>query len=781
MRFCAWMQVCVLVAVCVGAGGQQLQQRPQLQTREDAAASMPQLAEGKEAPKLANANVIYRALQQWIPNGRSFAVENVVLQRDAARIVLKHGTVFLSGPVNGRVVGAAFLGEGVLHMDAPNVGERKQLHNVLKVDVLDQPFTQAAFMFNDGTAKELEAHTGGAGAGNPMEPVADMKKVLDEEMGVDLSLHMLEGVLGAEGKGRTFAAMIKGSLLSKRMFLFIDPEGVPMIAPDQVELMTSSFGEGYDMPLGFRLHDAEGSAMGDAFRVPAQTIETVIEKNGHMPASKAAMRVVAMRDGVQVLRLHPTLRAGGAWDSKGRSLDFMQGPKDRGEEFGVVLAEPLKKGESIEVTTSYSGKDVVIDEGNDNYYPTARESWYPNVSGAGFGNYAQYRMIFHVPADIEVVATGNRLSVSKEKKTWTTVWQSNVPMAAAGFSLGRFKSKQGPDNLPVQMMAYANEDVPSRYSQSSRLETTGMLPVVLSQAVAAMQTYTLYFGKLDYNHIAVTQQAPCSYGQSWPMLVYLPMCAFWDDTIKHMMGRMDWSDPQYFKTVTAHEVSHQWWGHTVGFGSYRDQWMSEGFAMFSAGVYLLETNKDMGPYRDYWKDVHRRLTEKNEMGVRPVDVGAVTMGLRTNTSKTGNVYNMLVYPKGAYILHMLEMMFWTPQYGEKPFQQALQAFVNEYRNKVATTEDFKRVMEANMPQWVDIDHNRKLDWFFNEYVYGTEMPKYAFEGKPVQNADGTTSVQMKLTQSNVSASFEMRCRCMRTCRTSRLSVWVQCRCTEATR
>ena len=29
-----------------------------------------------------------------------------------------------------------------------------------------------------------------------------------------------------------------------------------------------------------------------------------------------------------------------------------------------------------------------------------------------------------------------------------------------------------------------------------------------------------------------------------------------------------------------------------------------------------------------------------------------------------------------------------------------------------------------MPQWLDIDGNHKLDWFFNAYVYGTEVPKY---------------------------------------------------------
>ncbi len=94
-------------------------------------------------------------------------------------------------------------------------------------------------------------------------------------------------------------------------------------------------------------------------------------------------------------------------------------------------------------------------------------------------------------------------------------------------------------------------------------------------------------------------------------------------------------DPTYWKVVTAHEVAHQWWGQTVGFASYRDQWMSEGFADFSASLFLMQTNKTMKEYRDFWALLRQRLLEKNAQGVRPVDAGPVVMGLRVSNSKTG--------------------------------------------------------------------------------------------------------------------------------------------------
>ena len=286
------------------------------------------------------------------------------------------------------------------------------------------------------------------------------------------------------------------------------------------------------------------------------------------------------------------------------------------------------------------------------------------------------------------------------------------------------------------------------------MSTTGMLKVATSEGDAAVKIYTDFFGPLPFDHISLTQQTACNYGQSWPTLVYLPICYFWDDTIKHQLGLLD-RDPTYWRVVTAHEVAHQWWGQTVGFGSYRDQWMSEGFANFSASIFLMQTNKTMKEYRDFWALLQRRLLEKNAQGVRPVDVGPVVMGTRVSTSKTGgNVYQMLIYSKGAYILHMLEMMFWTPQYGEAPFKAAMHDFVNSYRNKAATTEDFKAVMERNMPKWMDVRGNHKLDWFFDAYVYGTEIPKYTVTSEIVKQ-DGEDAVHFKVTQSGVSDGFVM--------------------------
>jgi aminopeptidase N len=279
----------------------------------------------------------------------------------------------------------------------------------------------------------------------------------------------------------------------------------------------------------------------------------------------------------------------------------------------------------------------------------------------------------------------------------------------------------------------------------------GMLPVQLSQGVAAAQIYSDFFGALPFGKVALTQQFACNYGQSWPMLVYLPICGFLDGTQQHFMGLHP--EDMYWKVVTAHEVAHQWWGQTVGFRSYRNQWMSEGFANASASIYLQGTRAKSNDFRDFWKQQRKLLTEKNAEGLRPIDVGPVTMGFRLSTYKAGwDIYQDLVYPKGAYILHMLRMMMWSTSTGDTQFKAMMHDFLSTYNLKAATTEDFKAIVEKYMTPDMDMERNQKMDWFFREYVYGTDLPKYHFEEQVTPNDQGV-SLHFKLTQSGVPENF----------------------------
>jgi hypothetical protein len=737
------------------------------------------------AQRAPNTNAYYQQLRNLLPAGDVITIKDFVLQRDAAIFAFHSGSVQFYGPVNGKVTGAVFKGQGHLHITPPTAEERHNLaifthSDPVPSEEFDEDFDELILRFTDATAGELRKAS--TGAGQPDNSYAKAAQSLQEfarhHLHDNLDLRLLQDVLSPAPTGFFFAAIHgKGN---PHLYFEYDPDGVSFLAPEEVALFSSSeWGETYLLAF----HRAEeyanglpdGNERNTPYSIANQDLDTTIEKSGFL-TGLATADIYADQDGVAVipLNLYPTLRVSKVETASGIALDFVQEKKDDDPDFGVILQQPLKKGETVSLRIAYGGKDVVENEGNSNYYPIARESWYPNAT-QGFGNYATYHMVFHVPRGLQLIATGNKANETTDGKITTSEWKTDVPLPVAGFNLGDFTMKEG--SVPYQaggslsVDAFANTNPPDILNAIAdevnnpqlpgyvvipggaigRINTVSMLPMQLSEAQAAAQIYTQYFGALPFSHIAITQQFACGYGQSWPMLVYLPICGFLDSTQQHVLGLRP--EDMYWKMVTPHEVAHQWWGHTVGFRSYRDQWMSEGFADESASIFLLHTRAKPNDYLDFWKEERRLLTERNSMGFRPIDVGPVTMGYRLDTQKTGfSVARCLIYPKGAFILHMVQMMMWSPQGGDKRFMETMHDFVSTYRLQAATTEDFKAIVEKHMSSQMDLEGNHKMDWFFREYVYGTDLPAYHFEGDATPSGDGW-SVHFKLTQSGVDAHF----------------------------
>ena len=457
----------------------------------------------------------------------------------------------------------------------------------------------------------------------------------------------------------------------------------------------------------------------------------------------------------------------------GEPLSFIQEDKKDDPNYFVILPKPLNLGDQYTVIASYAGKEAVSNEGGGNYYPIARHNWYPNNANLSLGEYSAYDLTFHIPKGMKMASTGTLISEKSENNQSVSVWKSEAPLTVAGFNFGKFKGEEGRlDKSDFKVEAYANQELPDdiraiqQYAEGSTLgqrgssglalgtmTTTGMVKKALVEGQLAVRIYTDYFGPTPFQRLAMTQQTAFSYGQAWPDLVWLPISYFYDSTIRHQLGI---DDPHaYFKVVAPHEVAHQWWGHTVGFGSYRDQWMSEGFADMSASLYLqMVYAKEPQRFSQFWDDQRKLLLEKNAEGFRAIDAGPVTMGYRMSNSRTGGLTQRLIYPKGPYTLHMIRMMMSDRRTGDQNFKETMQDFVKTYSGKAATTEDFKAMVEKHMtPEMKGFGGN--MDWFLDEYVYGTAIPSYQFSYSFENSPEGDVVLAFKATQSNVDDHFRM--------------------------
>ena len=83
-------------------------------------------------------------------------VNNVTLKRDAATFQLNSGTVCFLSPVQGKVTGAVFVGEGRLLLTPPLPSEERSLSLLSKEKEFSENFNHLVLRFTDGTYDEIK-------------------------------------------------------------------------------------------------------------------------------------------------------------------------------------------------------------------------------------------------------------------------------------------------------------------------------------------------------------------------------------------------------------------------------------------------------------------------------------------------------------------------------------------------------------------------------------------------------------------------------------------------
>jgi hypothetical protein len=738
-----------------------------------------------------NSNPTYQQLRNIGLSGEAVTVKDFTFKRDAAAFHLTSGTICFLDPVQGKVTGAVFSGEGTMAIEPPITDERRTLKLLSREDKFNETYKQLVMRFTDSTYAELKnagtAASGGCDSGLFNDSRHDLRH--DPHLRFNLDGRILQDVLAAE-PGGLFVAFIRGQKYSSKEAFAIDPHGAPpfmfVVAPEEVEFLTyedtkNGIWASFHLADEYKQGKASSAQDNSMIHVEHQTLETTMEKSGNL-IGNATTTFVSQVQGLRVVPFHlfSRLRVATVTSDSGQPLSFIQEGKDEDARyFSVILARPLSAGEKCTIVTKYEGKDAVSNEGGGNYFPVARDDWYPNVTSGGFGSFTNYDLTFRIPRGMKMVASGNLVSENNKDDQNVTVWKSEVPQTVAGFNFGKFKMQEAKTQSPVYLVqSYANEQAPD-WVQNLRvqavgndllsgmhleqrpqatlgnLDTTGLEKKALAEGQLSLVLYSDYFGPLPFKNLAMTQQTACNYGQSWPTLVWLPLCSFFDGTVRHQLG-LDFADYGYWKTVAPHEVAHQWWGNTVGFSSYRDQWMSEGFADFSASLFIQMVEKNPKKFIDFWNDERELLTMRDKEGYRAIDAGPLTMGYRLSNTRTGlNVPRQLIYPKGAYILQMVRMMMWDRRSGDQNFKATMQDFVRTYSGRDATTEDFKATIEKHQTPEMAALGGGKMDWFFDEYVYGTALPTYSLQSSFDKDANGDVVFSFKAIQSNVTDSFRM--------------------------
>ncbi len=717
----------------------------------------------------------YKTLREAVP-AETFSVDNLSLQRDVAQLTFQSGSVTFLTPVQDKRMLAVFRGEGTFEVAPITSMDRTYLARLAGQDKPRVGFQRMLIAFSDSTYDEIKK----AGKLAALDPeaasaAADLRKKIRKDSDTDdnIEAELLTDFYNP-AREPSFMAFMSGKGADDLRF-YLKPYGaISVLPPEEVAVLFEV--QGSDKAgIWYLSHRASewknGTASSSEGKLPIHVahyaIDATIGSNANL-AGSTTLTFAALSGGERVLRLqlHSALRVKTVTYDGAQQVAFIQEKKEEDAGLYVILPAAMAKDTRHSLTVEYAGDkgDKVIENaGNGNFYVGARESWYPNVGA--FSERATFDLKFHYPKRYTLVSVGNLIKETKEKDETIAEWKSDVPLAVAGFNYGEFRRKS--QRLPktdIEIEALANDTMPdilrsitdSVEAAGSTWTPSALMDRAIAEAGAAVQIYNQFFGPTPFKRLAITQQPAFNFGQSWPTLVYLPIIAFLDSTQRYAILESNTFDiNDFIQEVTPHEVAHQWWGHMVGWATYHDQWLSEGFADFSAGLFLQLTRKNPGDYLKFWEHERDAIVAKNSFGQSPNDAGPIWLGIRLSTAKNRRGYSGLVYPKGAYVLHMLRNIMWDGATRDDKFIAMMKDFVKSHETRNATTETFKSVVEKYMTPAMDLEGNHRMDWFFRDWVYGSEIPRYRLEYTLGPGENGQTILKGKLIQSGVSESFVM--------------------------
>lgn len=528
------------------------------------------------------------------------------------------------------------------------------------------------------------------------------------------------------------------------------------------------------------------------------TLDTRLANRGDLAGTaeielvaEAAVRVVPLYlyGNLRITRAEARTGADGPWSE----VPWIQEPETDYDDFlsedsntAVILPAIVEKGGAFTLRLEYAGPKVLDDRGGGTFAVGARTSWYPNAGL--FKDTATFALTYRVPAGSQVVSVGELVDTKTENGFEVTTWREPMPIRVAGFNYGKFKKvgRQDPDigmdlavftgsgtpdiieeinqflrlnsrsindrggNLiqgfgdPSAGLAQ-NPNISTGPSSLGKLNAEKIAESTLADAVNQLRIGTAYFGPVPNRRLAITQQEAWSFGQSWPSLVFMPYISFLSATQRKDLG-MGAGTTEFVDSVGFHEVAHQWWGHHVGWASYRDQWLSEGFAEFAAALATQHT-RGWDAYDHFLEQHRKRIVDAVGGTVPHYQVGPLTRGYRLSTYRSPGA-GFLIYSKGAYVLHMLRMLMMDPAAAnpDAAFIALMHDFTTTYAGKNPSTEDFRATVERHMSPRLNARGDGKIDWFFEQWIYGTEVPRLASDlsftklGKDEYKITGTVTV-----------------------------------------
>lgn len=674
----------------------------------------------------------YRGFRELRPDpARGARVTGLTFEKDRATFHFDEGTFHALADIEGRTVGVVFIGEGRLEADIPDVLEQAEMIREFETDRLDAPFRSAVLLFTDGTLTELGASFEWAPmplANNAEREVREARDYITDGDGWIDSTLLLAFINGGPGLFHAHVAEDRGD----PVFFTVDPHDFEEVSigvktdRGKRRRTISRFHRLADYETG-RSTPAEGL---DLIDIRSYEIDTRIDRG--LDLEGHARINLSLRLGSYSwvpFRLFSALEVDSIRWSDGEPVAF-----HRPDDSSALWIDLSAAGTELRALDVFYQGDM-MDRPQDLWVQLHTHStWFPVYQA---GRLIPYTLTFTAHEDMVVTTVGQKQSTTTEGDYVTTTWQT-PPVQLVTFNIGDFDIYEsdppnaGDPGLQVLVNETAHRRLGGMVANAGGfiLEQDDMAEMVAIDVRNAFTFFNEVYGPTVVRDFVATE-IPYNHGEAYPGLVMLAWNTF------------QWTSSEGFDEIfRAHEVAHQWWGIGVTPATYRDWWIAEGFSEFSGWWYAARAKGSIDMY-------YRRLEETREAILdRRGEAAPIALGQRVGTPDHPEDYALTVYHKGAWVLHMLRGLLTDIDTGDDDlFKEVMNTFYQSYLGGKASTASFQATVEEVV--------GAQMGWFFQQWVYGSDVPTYRFSHRYEEQPDGSVVATVRVRQEDVPDGFQM--------------------------
>ncbi|ANM31800.1 hypothetical protein ABI59_22910 [Acidobacteria bacterium Mor1] len=324
--------------------------------------------------------------------------------------------------------------------------------------------------------------------------------------------------------------------------------------------------------------------------------------------------------------------------------------------------------------------------------------WYPRT---GRIDRATYDATFRWPKKYELLAGGEYVDGGEVRRQRWERRSLRHPASFYTFEFGRYVvAERQLEDLKIRFaIAHCKHHPLEAGVPEQSLET-------IAQAV---ELYENLFGDYPLNELTVAT-AHRNYSQGSLSFVTLSHFIFVPSQFVEDKARL-LADRTF---TISHEVAHQWWGGKLGWAGYRDQWLSEGIASYSAELFTYLRLGRNDEFRARSRAEAREAFLRFGKNGRPLESqGPIVLGARLNSS-VADAYQSVVYDKGYLVLATLAQAL-----GEAPLLAALRELIDAHL--------FEEIGSAQFLDELAQRTGRDLAALKAAFVYGTGVPEVVYD------------------------------------------------------